>query len=493
MLFYSLQFLLFLPLVFGVYWAFDGFHKAQKAVILVASAIFYCAFNPWPFLLILYCCTFDYFAARMMARTKDKKKRKRIVLASIISNLSILGFFKYVNLFIDTFVEVVRSVSTTGADALVSGMHTAAGLIGLHMTGSRLDVFLPIGLSFVVFKTLTYTIDVYRNELKPRSSWADMLLYTTFFPAVIAGPIVRAGEFLPQLDKAPTLSPEEGAQALLRVVKGLVKKLLIADFLSANLIDRVFSRPGVYTPIEVWGAVFAYTLQIYYDFSAYSDIAIGGAALFGFKFKENFRRPYKALNLPDFWQRWHISLSTWLRDYLYIPLGGNRGGMLATMRNVIITMTLGGIWHGAVWRMALWGFIHGSGLALTRFYWAKIRKKMPDGTDPIWRKALGWTGTFLVVMLARIYFRADSMSLAHAVFAGLIGDTWQAPNLTPQVLGVTFIAAAIHFGPDRLYDRAAALFVRIPVPLRAAALVAVAVLVKKMAGVEAQPFIYFKF
>jgi D-alanyl-lipoteichoic acid acyltransferase DltB (MBOAT superfamily) len=243
--------------------------------------------------------------------------------------------------------------------------------------------------------------------------------------------------------------------------------------------------------VEVTVGVFAYTLQIYYDFSAYSDIAIGTAALFGIKFKENFDRPYKANSLPDFWRRWHISLSNWLRDYLYIPLGGNRDGLAMTVRNVMITMILGGIWHGANWRMALWGLVHGVGLSLTRILWRYTG--MPTGAEPMWRKATAWTLTFLSVMLARVYFRADSMDQAHAVFAGMIGSGLEAPNLTPQVLGVLALATAIHFGPSNLFDRISVYFVRAPIPLRAAGLLAIALVVKHLANFDVQPFIYTKF
>jgi D-alanyl-lipoteichoic acid acyltransferase DltB (MBOAT superfamily) len=375
---------------------------------------------------------------------------------------------------------------------------TVAGWVGLELVYHRMDIILPLGISFVVFQTLSYTIDVYRGHCEARDSWIDVALFISFFPQIIAGPIVRASHFLPQLDARPQLTEADGARGLLRVAKGLAKKVLIADLLEADIITRVFSGPESFFPLEVWGGVFAYTLQIYYDFSAYSDVAIGAALLFGFHIPENFNRPYKATNLPEFWKRWHISLSTWLRDYLYIPLGGNRGGMLLTIRNVMITMVLGGIWHGANWRMALWGGMHGVGLALTRLFWSRVG--MPRrGQTPWWRVANGWFWTFMSVMLARVFFRAESMDHAWRVLREMLpGDhgpeeLLAAPNLTPRVLTVLGIATALHFGPTHLFDRIADVYARMPIPVRVAVLIGVSLVVKQVMDFEAQTFIYFQF
>lgn len=479
MLFHSLQFLIFLPLVFALYWAVADRPVTRKVLLLVASAIFYAAWNPVPFLLVLYCATLDYFMARLMAGTRSPRLRKLYVVVSIVSNLGVLVFFKYANFLLETFI-------------------TIASWVGVELVYHRLDIILPLGISFVVFQTLSYTIDVYRGDCEARDSWIDVALFISFFPQIIAGPIVRASHFLPQLDQRPTLSEDQGARALLRVAKGLAKKILIADLLEADIISRVFSGPENFFPLEVWGGVFAYTLQIYYDFSAYSDVAIGSAALFGFHIPENFNRPYKATNLPEFWQRWHISLSTWLRDYLYIPLGGNRGGKLFTIRNLMITMILGGIWHGANWRMALWGGMHGVGLSLTRLYWWRFGRPKP-GTSPWWWVANGWFWTFMSVMLARIFFRAENMDLAWRVLAELgpgthtAAELMAAPNLTPRVLTVLGIASVLHFGPTNIFSRISDVFVRMPIPARVVALLALSLVVKQVMDFEAQTFIYFQF
>jgi alginate O-acetyltransferase complex protein AlgI len=473
MLFHSLQFMVFLPVVFALYWAVSDRVTLRKWLLLLASALFYMAWNPLPFLIVMYCATSAYLLARAMAKAGSPRAKKALISVSLVSNLGILGFFKYANFFYDAFAEI-------------------SGWLGIEIVYHRLDILLPLGLSFVVFQTLSYTIDVYRGDCEARKDWVDIALYIAFFPEIVAGPILRAGGFLSQLDRKPEISNAQGAEGLLRVAKGLVKKMLIADLLAANIVDRVFGSPEVYTWLEVWTGVFAYTLQIYYDFSAYSDVAIGCAALFGFKIPENFDRPYKATNLPEFWKRWHISLSTWLRDYLYIPLGGNRSSKLLTLRNVMITMILGGIWHGASWRMGLWGAVHGVGMCLTRIFWWKVG--MPTGKMPFWRVATAWFFTFMSVMLARIFFRAETMGSAYRIFEGLVPtDTWQAPNVTPRVLIVLCIATALHFGPSNLFQSISRFFVMLPIPVRAAALIGVVLVVKKVADFEVQPYIYFQF
>jgi D-alanyl-lipoteichoic acid acyltransferase DltB (MBOAT superfamily) len=473
-LFHSLQFLIFLPVVFALFWLLHEKPLARKLLLLIASAIFYMAWDPAPFVLVIYLATVDYFIAKAIPKYNDRPEKKKLLVAlSIVNNLSILGFFKYANLFYESFANIT-------------------GYFGVTIVYERLHLLLPIGLSFVVFHTLSYTIDVYRGDCEPRKSWIDVLLYISFFPQLIAGPILRAHTFLPQFDKKPELSSETGAIALYRIAKGLGKKLLIADYLSANIVDRVFASPEVYMPLEVWAAVFAYTIQIYYDFSAYSDIAIGAAALFGFKIPENFNRPYKSTDLTQFWRRWHISLSTWLRDYLYIPLGGNRGGKWLTMRNVMITMILGGIWHGASWRFALWGAVHGVGLCMTRVFWWYTGGEPKN--PPWWRIGITWFITFMSVMLARIFFRADTMEQAYRVFAHLLGENYSAaPNVTPGIMAVLAISWAIHFTPEDLSSRLGKLYARMPIPARAVALVAFALVVRHVASFEVQPFIYFQF
>jgi D-alanyl-lipoteichoic acid acyltransferase DltB (MBOAT superfamily) len=302
---------------------------------------------------------------------------------------------------------------------------------------------------------------------------------------------VRASDFLPQIDQRPTLTDSVGARALFRIATGMFKKLVIADFLSANLIDRVFSEPGNYSGHEVLVAVFAYTIQIYYDFSAYSDIAIGTAALFGYVLKENFDKPYLSKNLSEFWRRWHMSLASWLRDYLYIPLGGNKHGRVRTLVNLMITMILGGVWHGADWRFVLWGLVHGVGLSLTRMWWWMTggEPKNPSRIGVV----LSTLVTFIVVMEVRIVFRAKDIAHAQSVFFEQFKASAASPNLTASLWLVLGVAVLGHLLPHSAYDRMVRAFTWIPPVVRALLLVGLALAIKQVASFEVQPFIYFKF
>ena len=470
MLFHSLQFLLFLPVALAVYWAAAARPLLRKTLLLVSSLIFYMAWNPLPVVLLLGLTTIDYGVGRALMRVRGAGARKAVLLVSIVSNVGSLALFKY-------------------ADWLQQLAVDGAALCGVTLVYASLGLMLPVGLSFIVFQGMSYTVDVYRGTLAPRTRWIDVAVFMTFFPHVVAGPIVRASDFLPQVDVPPALSSAQGARALFRIATGMVKKLVIADFLSANLIDRVFAEPGNYGGAEVLAAVFAYTLQIYYDFSAYSDIAIGTAALFGYALKENFDKPYLSPNLFEFWRRWHMSLGSWLRDYLYIPLGGNRSSKARTLVNLLITMVIGGIWHGADGRFALWGLAHGIGLSLTRIWWWTFGRSKPTRIGTVVCTLI----TFLLVMECRIVFRAQNLDHARVVFFEQWKATTAAPNLTPTVLLVLAAATAGHLLTHGFYDRLVRLFTGLPVPLRALWLIGVALLIKAVAGVEAQPFIYFKF
>jgi alginate O-acetyltransferase complex protein AlgI len=472
MLFHSLQFLLFLPLVLALYWGLAERVIGRKVLLVVASLIFYMAWNPAPVVLLLYLTTVDWLVGRALSSTETPWKRKAILAVSIVNNVGLLGLFKY-------------------ADWLTKSVVDGAALLGVELIYKPLGLILPVGLSFIVFQGMSYTIDIYRRELAHRKSLLDVAVFMTFFPHVVAGPIVRASDFLPQVAQRPTLSDAVGARALFRIATGMFKKLVIADFLSANIIDRVFLDPGNYSGVEVIVAVFAYTLQIYYDFSAYSDIAIGTAALFGYVLKENFDKPYLSRNLSEFWRRWHMSLASWLRDYLYIPLGGNRGSKFRTLINLFITMVLGGVWHGADWRFVLWGAVHGAGLALNRMWWW-WRGGPPK--DPSWLSVVASTAvTFLVVMEVRIVFRAKDIQHAGTVFMEQFKPSLTAPNVTPTLLLVLAVAVAGHLMPHRAYDRMVATFTLLPMPVRALCLVCLALAIKQVASFEVQPFIYFKF
>ncbi len=444
------------------------------------------AWNPAPVLLVLYLSTTDWFIGRAMMNTTRQSRRDLWVALSVTNNLLLLGLFKY-------------------ADWLITSLNDVLAWVGMEIVYPRLGLVLPVGLSFVVFQCMSYTIDVYRGDIKARKSWLDVSLYIAFFPQVVAGPIVRAADFLPQLDRRPSLSDSDGSKALLRIALGMVKKLVIADYLAANLISRVFSDPENYSAPEVVTAVFAYTLQIYYDFSAYSDIAIGVAALFGFSLRENFDKPYLATNLFEFWRRWHISLGRWLFDYLYRPLGGNRKGKLSTLWNLWVVMLLGSVWHGADWRFVVWGFIHGIVLLGNRVMWWTLGK--PDPNRSWTQKVIPWCLTFLIVMEARIVFNAENMSVAWRVFLAQFSEHMSVAQLRWELCAVLFAAIAGHIITHQFYASFASWFSGDSIqlsthgkalpglswPLRAIFLLGVALGIKHAMNFEVQPFIYFQF
>ncbi|HEY0992883.1 MAG TPA: MBOAT family O-acyltransferase, partial [Kofleriaceae bacterium] len=325
-------------------------YRALGRVVLlfVASALFYHAWasampGAYRYLLALLLGTIvlDYYLGLWIERTVDPRWRKALVVVSLCSNLGILFAFKYTDFF-------------------------TQDVLGLDVP--RLHLILPAGISFHTFQSLSYTIDVYRKQLRATRSVVTFATFVLFFPQLVAGPIVRAQTLLPQLEDPPPLELVAAASGLFRIVIGLFKKIALADTLALTLVDRVFDAPGQFSAIEVVAGVYGYALQIYLDFSAYSDIAIGSAEVLGFTLPENFRTPYRAANLQEFWRRWHISLSTWLRDYLYITLGGSQGAPWRTYVNLILTMLLGGLWHGASWTFVVWGALHGFGLAVTRYF-----------------------------------------------------------------------------------------------------------------------------
>ncbi len=332
------------------------------------------------------------------------------------------------------------------------------------MTHVRL--VLPFGISFFTFETMSYTIDVWRRELEPAARYVDYLLFVCFFPHLVAGPIVRPGQMLPQLAAHPRADGDMQARGLWRIATGLAKKVVIGDYLAQAIVNRVFATPERFTSLEVVLAVYAYAAQIYADFSGYSDVAIGSAALFGYELPENFDAPYHSVDLQDFWRQQHISLSTWLRDYLYKPLGGSRGGALRTYRNLMITMVLGGLWHGASWNFVVWGALHGGALAATRM-WQRARTSTAPAPDGAAWRAMATLTTFHFVCLAWIFFRAPTFADATLMLRRCAGGGWGLEHVAPRVVVVLAAAVALHVLPRSAEMRAREWFVRTPAPVRA--------------------------
>jgi D-alanyl-lipoteichoic acid acyltransferase DltB (MBOAT superfamily) len=349
----------------------------------------------------------------------------------------------------------------------------------------------PVGISFFTFESMSYVIDVYRGDLPAHRSYFRYLLFVAFFPHLVAGPIVRPRDLLPQFESMPGLTRESGSEGLFLIALGLVKKVVFADQLAIHLVDRVFDRPENFSGLEVLAGVYAYAVQIYCDFSGYTDIAIGSALLLGVRFPPNFNAPYIATNLADFWRRWHISLSTWLRDYLYIPLGGSRGSSLLTYRNLMLTMLLGGLWHGASWTFVFWGFLHGAGLAVTRA--VERRGDGKQGKKPLLPAPVAVFFTFHYVCLAWVFFRAPTFGSALRVLRQVSTLTTFHPNLPPTIASLLVFAMITHFMPKPMYEAAKARFSLMPAPVQGVMLFFVAVALHEAAGVNAVPFVYFQF
>jgi D-alanyl-lipoteichoic acid acyltransferase DltB (MBOAT superfamily) len=428
MLFNSIEFALFLPLVLL------GYHvliparrwRARKRFLVVASYVFYMSWNPVFGLLLLGSTLVDFTMGLALERTTGRLARRGLLLVSLAFNLGMLGYFKY-----GTFLTT-----------------TAYGLLG-RGGPPPWDIVLPVGISFYTFESLAYTINVYRGERASRSL-LDFALFLSFFPHLVAGPIVRPRAFLPQLDRPPVLPGRDVEEALARIAQGFCKKLLFADVLG-HYVDGVWRDLPFYGNGNVTLAFYAYAFQIYFDFSGYTDIALGVSRLFGFTLPENFARPYLAQHPREFWQRWHISLSTWLRDYLYISLGGNRGTWLRTYANLLVTMILGGLWHGAAWTFVLWGAYHG--LLLVGHRMLTAGRPAPE-RGPFGR-ALAVIGTFHLVVLGWVLFRAPSLAAAEDALARLAMMGWERTRPATEAAIVVAIGCLLHLGPParRLRER----------------------------------------
>ncbi len=432
MLFNSLTFVVFFAIVLAGYWAIKSW-QARKNLLLVASYIFYGAWNP-PFALLLFATTaLDFLLGAQIAAAKNPSARKAWMVASVTSNLSMLGFFKYGNFLLENFQWLLARA-------------------GVAYQPPHLDIFLPIGISFYTFHSLSYTLDVYRRVCEPTKSLRDFTLAVSFFPQLVAGPIVRAADFLPQLVTAPSLRAGQFAWGLLLMTLGMFQKIVLADTLLATSADAVFGYAGPLQTLDTWTGVLAFSGQIFFDFAGYSTCAIGAALCLGFHLKDNFRSPYAAIGFSDFWRRWHISLSTFLRDFLYIPLGGNRSGPARAAINLMIVMFIGGLWHGAAWTFVVWGLIHGIFLVIERGLTALCG-------DAAWTKnfvikLLLGLGTYAVVCLAWVFFRATNFTAAAHLLGSMAGAGPKGEAILPtrEILQVALVTAGLLLAHWNLRD-----------------------------------------
>jgi alginate O-acetyltransferase complex protein AlgI len=469
-LFNTLLYAEFFAAVFVVSWLLARAGKLRVLFLLLASYAFYARFSVKLLPLIFVSSSADWLLGRAIGNAQDPRERKTWLVATVILNLGLLATFKYLRFGIDT----ARAVLTS---------------LGFHPPEVALEIALPVGISFFTFESMSYVIDVYRRDIEPHPSYLEYLTFVAFFPHLVAGPIVRPRDLLPQLASPARFEPTLASQALFTIAVGLVKKIVISDYLSINLVDRVFDAPAQFSALECYAAVLSYAVQIYCDFSGYTDIAIGSAALLGVRFPKNFDAPYKAASIQDFWRRWHISLSTWLRDYLYIPLGGSRLGPTRTTVNLLITMLLGGLWHGANWTFVVWGGLHGAALAVGR---ALERRGVAAPRTGLPRAAATFV-TFHFVCFAWIFFRADSFAGASRMLAQLATLSTFHPNLPAPLLAVLGVGLASHFIPEDWYARLRDGFVRLPAPVQGVALFGTAVLLRQIESADAVPFVYFQF
>jgi alginate O-acetyltransferase complex protein AlgI len=420
MLFNSLTFVAFFAIVLACYWSMRSWN-GRKNLLLVASYIFYGAWNP-PFAALLFATTaLDFYLGRQMGKRQTAQERKVWLVISVAVNLSMLGFFKYGNFLLENFTWVL-----------------ARG--GIQYKPPHLDVFLPIGISFYTFHSLSYTLDIYRGVMRPTRSLRDFTLAVSFFPQLVAGPIVRAGDFLPQLEAPPPAQKNRFLWGLFLMTLGLFEKVVLADTMLSGSADRVFGYAGPLVALDSWIGVLAFAGQIFFDFAGYSICAIGAALCLGFHLRDNFRFPYAAVGFSDFWRRWHISLSTFLRDYLYIPLGGNRQGAARAMINLIIVMFIGGLWHGAAWTFVVWGLLHGSYLAIERLIKAAFKEQPKWAESFAFQLLIGLT-TYLAVLVAWVYFRAANFEAASRMIDGMFGRHARGDAIlsTREILQVTIV------------------------------------------------------
>ena len=468
MLFPTVNFGIFFILVFAAAWLLVRHHRWRLILLTSVSYVFY-AFWDWRFcFLLLFSSVVNWYFGELIYKSEGKA-RQNLVAGAVTVDLAVLGFFKYYNFFL-------------------SSLNATLEHLGARHDIPYLDIVLPVGISFFTFHAISYVVDIYRKKLDRPAPLLHMLLYISFFPQLVAGPIVRASHFLPQLEHPVDPDDIRATRAYLLILGGMFKKVVVSSFLATSVVEPVFFDPGSFGARDLLLAVYGYALQIYCDFSAYTDIAIGVAALLGYRFPENFDQPYRAIGFRDFWRRWHISLSSWLRDYLYIPLGGNTGDW-RRYKNLMITMLLGGLWHGAAWNFAIWGGIHGGLLvAEHRFlgeHWTESAKS--------WVKVLGTVITFQLVCLTWIFFRAVDLPHALSFIGGFSRVSAASTLATPFTLILISVLLAAQFLPT---DRMAILeryAIRMPPIAQGAVAGALMIAIFSIGPSGIAPFIYFQF
>ncbi len=469
MTFNSLIYLIFLPVMVGIYYSLPG--RFRWILLLAGSYFFYMWWNPAYIFLILASTFIDYFAGRLMEKTPERRNKKKYMILSLITNLGLLFSFKYYGFF-------------------TASIGKLAGLAGFEAAFPHLDVLLPVGISFYTFQTLSYTIDIYLGKIKAEKHLGYFALYVTYFPQLVAGPIERFDRLSPQLkaDFKPTYA--NLANGFRLVLFGLFTKMVIADNL-APYVEQVYNHAAESGSLHIATGLFFYSFQIYADFYGYSTIAVGSALMMGVKLMDNFRTPYLARNISEFWQRWHISLSTWFRDYLYIPIGGNRVKVARWTLNIFVVFTVSGLWHGANWTFVAWGMVYGIMFLIERFFHEKLNWITPEKWGTL--RMLGVLKTFLIVTLAWVFFRSTHLSAAFEMFGYLfantsLGDHWQPDWMIVLWLSVFILSEIILF--NRRFDIWCA---RQNLIVRWTVYSILIFGITAFGGTDLQPFIYFQF
>lgn len=472
MFFNKAEFWLFFGAVIVIYQFLYDRTFWRNNFIFAFSLFFYYKSSGLYMVILLFSIVLDYFVALYLHKSHNQVKRKTVLVISIVANLALLAYFKYTNFILEHLYYLAS------------------------MDFKKLDIFLPIGISFYTFQTISYVVDVYKREITPCESFLDYAFYMAFFPHLVAGPIVRASDFKAQIHLPYHVTREEYGTAIYMILGGLVKKIFISDYISQNFVDRVFEDPMRYSGFENLMASYCYAIQIYCDFSGYTDIAIGVALILGFRLKMNFNSPYVSISITDFWRRWHISLSSWLRDYLYIALGGNRVGKFRTYLNLLITMLLGGLWHGAHIKFIIWGALHGGALGIHKLYMDYVlrSKEEPKG----FRRFLGQVLTFHFVCFCWLYFRASNVATVDKMLYQMaFSFQWQA---VPQMImgyqlifGFMLLAYALHWLPRSFKNEVAYFFGAMPDVAKAFVITVILLIVVQAQTGKVVPFIYFDF
>ncbi|HZQ82472.1 MAG TPA: MBOAT family protein [Gaiellaceae bacterium] len=460
MLFPTVTFAVFFMIVLPTSWALMSRPRAWRAFIILASYVFY-GWWDWRFVFLLAASTVvNHVVAVAIFRAESLAARKALCALGVAFDLGLLGYFKYTDFFLSSFDNVFG-------------------------TSFLANVTLPVGVSFYTFMAISYVVDTYRGQLEP-ASFSRFAVFQAFFPHIVAGPIVRASELLPQLEEPRSPRRVDTSRAFFLIVSGLFLKVVIANHLSTHIVDDVFAAPKQHSSLEVLVAVYGYAVQIFADFCGYTNIAIGVALLLGFEFPQNFASPYAAVSLQDFWRRWHMTLSRWLRDYLYIPLGGNRKGRILTYRNLLLTMLLGGLWHGAAWTFVVWGGIHGVGLSIERLLGWRPHTRVQQ-----W---LGRVITFHVVCFGWIFFRADSFTLAWQVIERLF-TAWGRPSplVTTSIVLAILVGVLVQYVRPPVVTGLLAGFQRLSIVAQAACVAVALTVINALGPVGVAPFIYFRF